>query len=100
MGFTPLGSRREDSSDRCVAKRQRDEGNAERASKVLRTKKVGRGRGLSQTAFKPEAFPIIKRRVGKGKAVEKGGSCMVFHWIKKGRHIRWHEMKLKEHCGK
>lgn len=50
MSFNPFRLCRDDSSDRGLANRQHDEGDAGHESKVLRTKRGVRKRGVPPTA--------------------------------------------------
>lgn len=78
-GFNLCWCRRKDSFDWGQAKRQRDEGDTGRESKILCTKKAGRECGMPSTVSELEAVSIPRK------------------WMNKERHERLHGMSWKEH---
>lgn len=66
MRLNPSQRRRDDSSDQGQAKRQRNDGDAGRASKMLRKEKRTRVHGVLPAASKLEAVPILRKVSGGG----------------------------------
>lgn len=62
MGVNPFRCRYNDLSDRGQARRQRDESDAGRASKVPPTERVSRERGVPLTPPDLEGMPISRKK--------------------------------------